>query len=129
MKLDKILVVEDSQLLQKGYELIFRRYKSNGCKVLHAYNGLEGLGLLADNTDCELIILDVNMPKMTGYEFLQRCKAHAVYRRIPVIMVTTEGSDDAIMSGLEAGADAYLVKPFSVDELHTLIEKIFRARS
>lgn len=120
----KILVVEDSQLLQKGYELLFRRYRSKGAEILHALNGQEGLDELGKNPDCDLIILDINMPVMSGLEFLARCKRQPAYSRIPVIISSTEGHEDDVMRGLKAGAAGYLVKPFNADELHDLISRI-----
>ena len=124
MSPDKILVIEDSELLQKGYNLLFHRYRTTGCEVISALNGEEGLERLCQHPDVDLIILDINMPVMSGLEFLYHCKRHPGMARIPVIVSSTEGEEDDIIRGLQAGAAAYVVKPFNAEELHTLINKV-----
>ncbi len=128
VELSKVLVVEDSLLLQKGFGLIFRRYQRGGCQVLHAYNGREALALLAEHPDCELMILDINMPVMSGPELLRHRKAHPELHRIPVIVITTEDGEAEMICCLQDGADAFLVKPFHIAELHHLIERLLLAR-
>ncbi len=124
MSLKKILVIEDSELLQKGYAMLFFRYRKEGCQILSALDGKEGLEQLSEHPDCDLIILDVNMPVMSGLEFLYHCKHQPGIKKIPVIISSTEGAEDDIIRGLEAGAAAYLVKPFNADELHQLIGRV-----
>lgn len=123
-QVNKILVVEDSELLQKGYDLIFRRYRRGGCTLVRASNGKEGLERLIEHPDCDLIILDINMPEMSGLEFLRLCRSQRPFQKIPVIIISTEGEDEDIMRGLKAGANAYLKKPFQVDELHSMISTV-----
>ncbi len=123
--LKKVLIVEDSELLHRMYDLIFIRYKNEQTKVLHAFNGKHGLEKLAAHPDCDLIILDTNMPIMNGIEFLQRMMRQVAYRAIPVIIISTDGKKEDTRRGLEAGARAYLTKPFVPGELHDLIAGIF----
>lgn len=125
MELRKILVVEDSDLLHRMYGVILVRYVSAGAQLLHAYNGQEALLLLAQAPDVELILLDINMPVMSGLEFLTHCKSNHVFQNIPVIIISTEGKEDDTLRGLQAGARAYLTKPFKANELHDLIARIF----
>jgi DNA-binding response OmpR family regulator len=125
----KILVIEDSTLLQRMYEMIFRRYTDKGGQVIRALDGRQGIEQLYRHSDCSLVILDINMPEMTGIEFLERCRTVPRLRRIPKIIISTEGDDASIVNGLKAGADGYLVKPFKVRELHTLIERVLKART
>lgn len=124
-ELHKILVVEDSDLLQRMYDLVLRRYRASGAEVLHAYNGREGLDQLARHPDTDLVLLDINMPVMSGLEFLRRVKEQACLRHIPVVVVSTEGKEQDIMRGLKAGARGYIKKPFAPDDLHQLIDRIF----
>jgi two-component system, chemotaxis family, chemotaxis protein CheY len=127
MTFRKILVIEDSELLQKMYELVFRRYRDEGTQILHALNGREGLDMLPANTDVDLIILDINMPVMSGLEFLRQLKQNAIFSAIPVIIASTEGKEHDTVRGLQAGARGYVVKPFQPDDLHALIERIVAA--
>lgn len=128
MSLGKLLIVEDSPLLQKGYDLIFQSHRKDGLQIVRAHNGREALELLKVHRDCDLIILDINMPEMSGLEFLENFKNKMPTLVIPTIIVTSEDRDDDIMRGLKAGAKAYLTKPFSVDELLDLIEKLTAKR-
>jgi two-component system, chemotaxis family, chemotaxis protein CheY len=121
----KILVVEDSELLHRMYDLIFQQQRAAGTVVLHSFNGREALTTLANHPDVELIILDINMPVMSGLEFLSFCRRERVFNDIPVIIVSTEGKEDDTLRGLQNGARGYITKPFKPTELHRLIERIF----
>jgi two-component system, chemotaxis family, chemotaxis protein CheY len=125
MKCRKILVVEDSELLHRMYDLVLARYRNRGAKIVHAMNGLEGLDLLPRNPDTDLIILDLNMPEMDGLEFLRRIKLLPTFSAVPVIIITTEGREEQTIHGLRSGAKGYLTKPFEPRELHGLIDKLF----
>lgn len=127
MKLNKILIVEDSELLHRMYDVVFRQHRVDGGVLLHAYNGKEALGHLAQHPDADLILLDINMPVMSGLEFLLHCKEQQVFREIPVIIISTEGKEEDTVRGLQAGARAYLTKPFRPQDLHELIDRIFAA--
>ena len=124
MNLKKVLVVEDSDLLHRMYDLILMRYKTQGTTVLHAFNGQMALELLAGAPDVGLILLDINMPVMSGLEFLLRCREQKILQDIPVIIVSTEGKEQDTVRGLEAGARAYLTKPFQPNDLHALIARV-----
>jgi two-component system, chemotaxis family, chemotaxis protein CheY len=123
--LRKVLVVDDSELLHKMYDLTLRRYIARGTRVVHAFNGLEALEALGASADIDLILLDVNMPKMSGIEFLRRRREEAAVREIPVIMVTTEGGEDDADLAMREGASSYVTKPFNPTDLHARIEALF----
>src|SRR5947208_14744483 len=106
MKPRKVLVVDDSKLLHRMFEMMLRQYP-----LVHAYDGREGLDRLAENSDVDLILLDVNMPRMNGLEFLAAVKADARLAKIPVIVVTSEGADKDAEKALACGAGANLKKP------------------
>ncbi|MFZ2493992.1 MAG: response regulator [Thermoanaerobaculia bacterium] len=120
----KILIVEDSELLHRMYDLILQRYRLAGTAVVHAYHGREALDRLAEHADVDLILLDINMPVMSGLEFLSHCRKESIFRHIPVIIVSTEGKEEDTMRGLQSGARAYITKPFQPADLHRLIEKV-----
>ena len=83
MKTKKVLVVDDSKLLHRMFEMMLR-----GFPLVHAFDGREALDRLAEHKDVELILLDINMPRMNGLEFLTAVKAHPEFARIPVVIIT-----------------------------------------
>ena len=112
MKPKKVLVVDDSKLLHRMFEMML-----HGCPLVHAYDGLEALDKLNEQQDIDLILLDINMPRMNGLEFLTSVKAHPDFARIPVVIITTEGAEEEAKRGIQAGASAYVKKPFRNEEL------------
>jgi len=112
-------VVEDSRLIHKMYEVMLRP-----CMLIAAHDGREGLARLAENPDVDVIILDINMPHMTGIEFLGEVKAKPEFAAIPVIIVSTEGKEEDVARGLQAGAVAYLKKPFQREDLLKIIGRL-----
>jgi len=116
VKTRKVLVVEDSRLIHKMYEVMLRP-----CMLIAAHDGREGLTRLEENPDVDVIILDINMPHMTGLQFLGQVKAKPEFAQIPVIIVSTEGKEEDVARGLQAGAVAYLKKPFQREDLLKII--------
>jgi two-component system chemotaxis response regulator CheY len=116
MKPKKVLVVDDSKLLHRVFDLLLR-----DCKVVHAGDGVEGIERLAQHADIDLILLDMNMPRMNGLEFLARVKGDAAKAGIPVVIITTEGKEADAERGMRAGASAYLRKPFRNEEVVSCI--------
>ena len=117
----KILLVEDEVNIASFIERGLREF---GHEVYVAYDGAAGWELTQKN-DFQLLILDIIMPKMNG---LQLCKQYrqAYGYQSPVIMLTALGTTDDIVNGLDAGADDYLVKPFSFQELEARIKALLR---
>lgn len=115
----KVLIVEDSRLIHKMYEVMLRPMT-----LLSAFDGREGLDRLSQSPDVDLIILDINMPKMTGLEFLAQVKATPDLAKIPVIIVSTEGKEEEVARGLQNGAMAYLRKPFQREDLLKLVNRV-----
>ncbi len=115
----KVLSVDDSRLVRKimrgAVELL-------NYELLEAEDGLHGLEVLEVNyKDVAIILLDWNMPRMNGLEFLKAVKAHPDYKDIPVVMVTTETERQSILTAIKEGAIHYLVKPFTMEELVKII--------
>ena len=118
----KVLVVDDSRLIHKMFEVMLRDFE-----LVHAGDGLEALQRLGEHADIDLILLDINMPNMNGLEFLDKVKQDAALAEIPVIIVSTEGKEEDTIRGLEAGAAAYIKKPFRSEEILVIIERLGEA--
>lgn len=119
MQPSKILVVDDSKLIHKMFDMMLRQYQ-----LVHALDGREALTLLTEHADVDLILLDVNMPNMNGLEFLDQIKGDSAFADIPVVMISTEGTEEDTQRGLEAGAVAYIKKPFKNEEILGMIADI-----
>ena len=128
MNAHKILVIEDSLLLHRMYQLILYPFINGNGGLLHAYDAPQAFDLLEKNPDITLIILDTTLPKVSGFEFLRQCKLNARLKEIPVVVVTTEGKQEHIERGLHAGAYAYVTKPFKPNRLQDLVGTILQLR-
>ncbi|MEO6323003.1 MAG: response regulator [Thermoanaerobaculia bacterium] len=127
MSLKKVLVVDDSELVHKMHGLVLQRY--HDCEILHTYNGNQALDMLHKNPDVQLILLDINMPVMDGLRFLETRNQMGVFTGIPVIIISTEGKENDTKRGMEAGATAYVTKPFRPAQLHAIIDNLFDEKS
>jgi two-component system phosphate regulon response regulator PhoB len=104
-----ILIIEDDPEIQ---ELLSHSMVREGWKLIQVLNGEDGLNILKNNkVNC--IILDIMLPGMDGFSVLRKIKENEQCRNIPVIMTTAKGEESDIISGLELGADDYVVKPYS----------------
>ena len=117
----KMLTVDDSPSVRK---LVQFTLKAKGFSVGSAGDGVEALEKLKSEP-YDLIILDINMPRMNGLEFLEKIRQDPQFESIPVIMLTTEGQDEDKDKAVSLGATAYIVKPFKPTQLLGLIGKIF----
>src|SRR5579864_9523253 len=108
-----VLVIEDESMMGK---VIARQLTAAGCEVVRAANGEEALGRLREALP-DLVISDVNMPKMDGFELLRWMRSHAATKAVPVILLTARGDTEDVVAGLGLGADDYLIKPFAQREL------------
>src|SRR3954468_3897254 len=116
----KVLVVEDSNVLQMYYRQIFA--KLAGYHVTFTKNGRQALDHIDNNGMPDVVVLDINMPVMDGLEFLGHFRGDRKPPPARVIIVTTEGREDDYKRGLEAGASAYLKKPFTPENLTELVQ-------
>jgi len=119
MSQGKVLIVDDSRLMHSVYESLF-----DDVTLLHAYDGREGLTLLALHRDTDLVLLDINMPRMDGLEFLREVSVDPLCRSVPVIIVSTEGTEADVIRGLQAGAAGYVRKPFESEALLAVIGRV-----
>ncbi len=118
MEPNKILVVDDSKLMHKIYEVMLRQYP-----IVYAVDGRDALDKLEDDPGIDLVLLDINMPTMNGIEFLGELRTRDDWADLPVIIISTEGKDEDTIRGLEAGANAYVKKPFRSEEILEVIAK------
>ncbi len=115
-----ILIVDDSSALRQVVNIALTRA---GYSVVEACDGRDALSKL-DGNKFHLIVSDVNMPNMNGIEFLKELKKNAQYKFTPVIMLTTENQQEMMQKGKEAGAKAWVVKPFKPEKMLAAIEKL-----
>ncbi len=106
--MDKILIVDDSPTVRR---LLVHTLKPKRYQCVEASDGFEALEKLVLNPDIKLVISDLNMPNMDGFELITTIRGNPEYRDLPIIMLTTEGSEDNRRQAFDAGADLYLVKP------------------
>lgn len=116
----KILVVDDETRMRK---LISDFLKKNGYQVIEAGDGSEALDIFFEQQDIALIILDIMMPKMDGW---QVCKELRAYSKVPIIMLTAKSEERDELLGFELGVDEYITKPFSPKILVARVEAILR---
>jgi DNA-binding response OmpR family regulator len=109
----KVLIADDEPNIVTALEFLLQR---NGYEVYIARNG-EGALKLVEEHKPDLVLLDVMMPLKSGYEVCQRMRERADWRHIKVIMLTAKGRDVEMTKGLSIGADLYITKPFSTQEL------------
>jgi DNA-binding response OmpR family regulator len=119
MKKFRVLVVDDEQRI---LNFLCSKLKISGYEVFTAANGVEALEQMQAQ-EPDLIVLDVLMPKMDGFETLQKLRT---FSSVPVIILSAKGTNADKVKGLELGADDYLAKPFSPDELIARIEAVRR---
>ena len=118
----KVLTVDDSKTIRMIVKKAFNPY---ACELFEAENGVEGLAAAAKEKP-DLIILDITMPVMNGIEMLDRLKAEAELKDIPVIMLTAESGKDNVMKIVKMGVKDYMVKPFKGEELIERVVKILK---
>ncbi|MFA6056479.1 MAG: response regulator [Thermodesulfovibrionales bacterium] len=120
-----ILVVDDQS---QNIELLEAHLLPQGYEVLKAENGKEALEILSSN-QIDLILLDVMMPKMSGFEVLKKLRANKKTRLIPVVMLTVLKETEDRVKALEAGCDDFISKPFDRHELLVRVKSLLRIKS
>jgi two-component system chemotaxis response regulator CheY len=104
------LVVDDARAVRR---VLRRSLEEIGIEVSEAADGVEALETLGADTEINLAIVDWNMPRMSGIEFVRRLRALSDHQECRVLMVTTEAMEEQVLEALSAGADEYLMKPFT----------------
>ena len=112
----RALIVDDSSVMRKIVERSLRQAGIDLKQVLEAGNGAEALTVLQDNL-VDLILCDINMPVMDGLEFVKQLSAVGNAKGVPVVMITTEGSEAHVVQALSLGARGYIRKPFTAEQV------------
>ena len=120
----KILATDDSTTIRK---IVKRAFVNYNCDLFEAENGVEGLAVTIKEKP-DLILLDVTMPVMSGMEMLEKLKAEAETKDIPVIMLTAESGKENVTKAVMMGVKDYIVKPFKGNELIERVSKILRLK-
>lgn len=118
-----ILIVEDSASMRSMIDSILGDLAGEEFVITEAQNGFEALKLLP-RVQFDLILTDINMPDINGLELLAFLKSNPRYREIPTVVITTEGKAEDRQRGLALGADEYLIKPFSPENLIASIKRL-----
>ncbi|NWF52358.1 MAG: response regulator [Nitrospirae bacterium] len=118
----KVMVVDDCQTTRKILEF---HLKSKGFDVVNAENGLDAIEKLSTET-INLILTDLNMPYMDGLELVKTVKSDINLSQIPILMVTTEADPEEKEKALSAGADGYMIKPVTADDIYKNIKRIMK---
>ncbi len=119
----KILIVDDEKDI---VEFIQYNLEQEGFQVITAYNGKEAIELIKEKPD--LVILDVMMPGLDGYEVCKKIRAKEKYKSIPILFLTAKSSEQDEVHGLDIGADDYITKPVSIKKLIARIKSNLRRR-
>ncbi len=118
-----VLIVDDSLAMRS---VIKKTIKVSGFKVgeyFEAADGTEALKILADAW-VDLVLTDINMPNMNGLELITKMHEDQILRSIPVVMVTTEGSEKSVQKSMEMGAKGYIKKPFQPEDIKRILNSI-----
>ncbi|HTT20580.1 MAG TPA: response regulator [Candidatus Binatia bacterium] len=111
-----VLIVDDSSVMRKIVERSLRQAGIEVGQVYEAGNGLEALAVLNEQK-VNLVLCDINMPGMDGLEFVKQLPGVENAKGVPVVMITTEGSEGHVVQALSAGARGYIRKPFTADQV------------
>ena len=114
------LTVDDSKTIR---EMVSFTLKGAGFEIMEAEDGQQALSVLGDK-DVHVIITDLNMPNMDGFELMRQLRANPKYKFTPILMLTTESDDAKKSVGKEAGATGWIVKPFNPEKLLQVVNKV-----
>lgn len=121
----RVLIVDDEPNIVAALEFLLQK---NGYEVETAANGAEALEQL-DAFRPDLVLLDVMVPKLSGYEICQRMRAEPKWQGIKVVMLSAKGREVEVSKGMSLGADLYVTKPFSSTELVTTLNRLLGQRA
>jgi two-component system chemotaxis response regulator CheY len=112
----RTLIVDDSSVMRKIVERALRQAGLDPLTVFEAGSGSEGIDVLKTRS-VDLILSDINMPSMDGLEFLRQIRAQNLAPGVPVVMITTESSEEHVRQAILAGAQGYIRKPFTAEQV------------
>jgi two-component system chemotaxis response regulator CheY len=124
----RALIIDDSSVMRKIVERSLRQAGIDLAPVLEAGNGAEALVVLQEN-HVDLILCDVNMPVMDGLEFIKQLPGVPNAKDVPVVMITTEGSESHVVQALSSGARGYIRKPFTPEQVREHVVPVLAGKS
>jgi two-component system, chemotaxis family, chemotaxis protein CheY len=127
MKKVSVLIVDDSAVMRKIVERSLRQAGIELDKVLEADSGATALSVIQQNIP-DMIFSDVNMPTMDGIEFIRQLQGVESAKGVPVVMITTEGSQTRVMEALSLGAQGYIRKPFTPDQVRAQVVPLLEGK-
>jgi two-component system, chemotaxis family, chemotaxis protein CheY len=122
----RALIVDDSSVMRKIVERSLRQAGLDPLVVFEAGSGTEGIDVLRTQ-EVDLVLSDINMPTMDGLEFLRQIGAQNLAPGVPVVMITTESSEEHVKQAIQAGARGYIRKPFTADQIKERVLPLVRA--
>lgn len=127
----RALIIDDSSVMRKVIERALRQSGLELTEVVEASNGEEALEVLRKDGSSRqkigLIISDINMPVMDGLQFLEARRDQQLAPGVPVVMITTEGSEPFVLRAIAAGAQGYLCKPFTAEQVKARVMPLIEA--
>jgi two-component system chemotaxis response regulator CheY len=127
----RALIIDDSAVMRKVIERALRQSGLEISEVVQASNGEEALEVLRadalNSAKMGLIISDINMPVMDGLQFLEARRDQKLAEGVPVVMITTEGSEPFVLRAIAAGAQGYICKPFTADQVKARVVPLLDA--
>jgi two-component system chemotaxis response regulator CheY len=117
----RVLVVDDSETVR---QLVGVALQQGGYEIVEAVDGVDGLNKLSTERDISMVICDINMPRMNGLEMIEQIAQSKTIKKLPVVMLTTEGQPALIQRARQAGAKGWIVKPFKPDLLLAAVNKL-----
>ena len=116
-----VLVVDDSPTMR---QMVAFTLTNAGYQVVEAGNGKEAVGKVNGGAKPDLVVTDLNMPEMDGITLIKEIRKMPALKFTPILMLTTEASDDKKKAGLAAGATGWIVKPFNPEQMMAVIKKV-----
>ncbi|MFY9688607.1 MAG: response regulator [Candidatus Acidiferrales bacterium] len=124
----RALIVDDSSVMRKIVERSLNQAGIKLSEVFEAGNGAEALAVLQDNK-VDLVLCDINMPVMDGLEFIKQLPSVENAKGVPVVMITTEGSESHVVQALSSGARGYIRKPFTLEQIRERVLPILTGQT
>jgi two-component system chemotaxis response regulator CheY len=122
----RALIVDDSSVMRKIVERSLRQAGLESLTIFEAGSGVEGLEVLRSK-QVDIILSDINMPLMDGLEFVRQLRSQKLAEGVPVVMITTESSEEHVKQAIEAGAMGYIRKPFTADQVKRRVLSLLAA--
>ena len=127
----RALIIDDSAVMRKVIERALYQAGLEVSEVLQASNGEEALQTLRNESSSSnplsLILSDINMPVMDGLQFLEQRQKENLAQGVPIVMITTEGSEPFVLRAIAAGAQGYICKPFTAEQVKARVLPLLRA--